>query len=82
MGRPESRKGVPGMLRASEQFDINNLAVVSVEDDPPQVKEGSLSAADLALVRRYIALNKQAILDHWAEKTDGVELVRALKRLP
>jgi hypothetical protein len=63
------------------QFDIDRLAVVSVEDDPPQVMEGSLAAADLALVRRYISRNKQAILDHWREKTDGIELSRALERL-
>ena len=42
----------------------------------------ALSADDLALVRRYIALNKQAILDHWHELTDGSELVRVPKRLP
>jgi hypothetical protein len=32
-------------------------------------------------VRRYILLNRQAILDHWNEYTDGVELIRALKSL-
>jgi hypothetical protein len=64
-----------------QQFDIQ-LAVVSVEDDPPQIVEGRVDAADLDLVRRYIAFNKSAILDHWHEKTDGVELSRALKPLP
>jgi len=64
-----------------ERFDTNRLAVVSVEDDPPEVKEGRLNAEDLELVRRYIALNRQAILDHWNEKTDGVELSKALKPL-
>jgi hypothetical protein len=63
-----------------ERFDIDRLAVVSVED-PPEVKEGRLNAEDLELVRRYIALNRQAILDHWNEKTDGVELSKALKPL-
>ena len=64
------------------QFDIDQLAVVSVEDDPPQVIEGHLGGADLDLVRRYIALNKPAILDHWNEQTDGLELSRALQPLP
>jgi hypothetical protein len=64
-----------------EQFDIDHLAVVSVEDDPPQVIEGQLSAADLEQVRRYIAANKAAILDHWREQTDGIELSRSLKPL-
>jgi hypothetical protein len=64
-----------------QHFDIDQLAVVSVEDDPPQVKEGHLDAADLDLVRRFIALNRRALLDHWHEKTDGVELARALQPL-
>ena len=61
------------------QFDLDRLAVVGV--DPPELIEGDLSPADLALVRAYIALNRQAILDHWNEKTDGVELSRALRSL-
>jgi len=65
-----------------ERFDPGNLAVVSVEDVPPQVVEGWLDAADLERVRRYIALNRQAIRDHWAERTDGIELGRALYPLP
>jgi len=65
-----------------ERFDLQALAVVSVEDDPPQLVEGHLAAADLDAVRRYIALNKAAILDHWEERTDGIELGRALRRLP
>ena len=64
-----------------ERFDIDRLAVVSVEDDPPEVKEGSLGAEDLEQVRRWIVLNRQAILDHWDERTDGVELARALMPL-
>jgi hypothetical protein len=64
------------------QFALSNLAVVSVEDDPPQVVEGRLDADDLDHVRRYIALNRAAILDHWAERTDGVELARTLRALP
>ena len=49
--------------------------------DPPDVIEGRLDPADLEAVRRWIALNRDAILDHWAEGTDGVELARALRRL-
>jgi len=51
-------------------------------EDPPRVIEGQLDAADLEQMRRYIALNRQTILDHWAERTDGIELGRALRRLP
>jgi hypothetical protein len=64
-----------------EQFDIDQFAVVGIEDDPPQVMEGRLSAADLAAVRRFIALNKAANVDHWHERTDGIELSRALRSL-
>ena len=42
-----------------EQFDIDHVAVVSVEEAPPQVIEGRLSALDLNRVRRYIALNRK-----------------------
>jgi hypothetical protein len=64
-----------------EQFDIDQLAVISVEDSP-QIIEGHLNAADFALVSRYITLNKAAILDHWHERSDGIELARSLKPLP
>lgn len=67
-------------MNHNERFEPDNLAVVSVTD-PPQVIEGQLDAADLDRVRRYIALNRQAILEHWAEQTDGIELGRALRPL-
>jgi hypothetical protein len=65
-----------------KKIGIDCLAVVSVENEPPQVLEGHLGAADLAQVRRYIALNRAAILDHWAGRTDSAELSRALRPLP
>jgi hypothetical protein len=80
-GRARHAARIKAQMNHRAQFDLDQLAVVSVEDDPPQVIEGSLSAEDLDLVRRYIVLNRQAILDHWREKTDGVELSRALRRL-
>jgi hypothetical protein len=64
-----------------EQFDIDHVAVVSVEEAPPQVIEGRLNAVDLNRVRRYIALNRAAILDHWVGRTDGAELARSLMPL-
>jgi len=59
------------------RFDLDRLAVVGI--DPPDLIEGDLSTVDLDLVRQYIRINRRAILDHWAEKTDGVELALALK---
>jgi hypothetical protein len=35
-----------------EPFDIDRLAAVSVEDEPPEVKAGWLAPADLELTRR------------------------------
>jgi hypothetical protein len=64
-----------------EQFDMENLAVVSVETDAPMVVEGELTRNDLDLVRRWIDLNREAILAHWREETDGVELGQALRAL-
>ena len=78
-GRARHAARIKVQMDHREQFDIDHLAVVSVDDDPPQVIEGQLSAADLEQIRRYIALNKGAILDHWRERTDGVELSRSLK---
>ncbi len=81
-GRARHAACIEVQMDRRQQFDIGQLAVVSVEDDLPQVIEGHLDPADLDLVRRYIALNKGALLDHWQERTDGVELSRALKPLP
>ncbi|MBV9289269.1 MAG: DUF4160 domain-containing protein [Hyphomicrobiales bacterium] len=78
---PRGRAGHAARINAQtdhrQQFDLDRLAVVGV--DPPALIEGDLSPADLALVREYVALNRQAILDHWNENTDGVELSRALR---
>jgi hypothetical protein len=81
-GRARHAARIKVQMDHREQFDVDNLAVVSVEDRLPRVIEGQLDAADLDLVRRYIVLNRQAILDHWHEQTDGAEVIRALRRLP
>ena len=62
-----------------ERFNVVNLAVVSVDDDPPRLIEGQLDGADLEQVRRFIELNRDAIIDHWLERTDGIELSRSLR---
>jgi glutaredoxin 3 len=61
---------------------VGDRAVISVEDDPPEIIDGRLGAADFSRMCRYIALNRGAILDHWAGRIDGVELARALWPLP
>src|SRR6516162_9510944 len=74
-GRARHAARIKVQMDHREQFDVDNLAVVSVEDRLPRVIEGQLDAADLDLVRRYIVLNRQAILDHWHEQTDGAEVI-------
>ena len=64
------------------QFDLDDLATISVEDDTPRLLEGQLSAADLAAVQRWIVLNRAAILEYWHWRTDGAELARTLRRPP
>jgi hypothetical protein len=78
-GRARHAARIKVQMDHREQFDIDHLAVVSVEDDPPRIIEGQLSAVDLEQIRRYIAINKAAILDHWRERTDGIELSRSLQ---
>jgi hypothetical protein len=43
---------------------------------------GHLSAADLRAIAQWVALNEQAILDHWNGLTDGVQLGQQLRRQP
>lgn len=62
-----------------EQFGLDHIAWVSVEDDTPQLVEGSLDANVLEAVRDYIVLNRQAILDHATGLTDSAELIHRLQ---
>lgn len=62
------------------EFDIDNLAVVSV--DPVILIEGHLASSDLTAVQQWLDLNRVVILDHWNGLTDGDELIRALRPLP
>jgi hypothetical protein len=63
------------------KFNRDDLAVVSVEDDPPGLIEGELGAEDQERIRRCIVLNREAILAHWREETDGIELTLELRPL-
>ena len=66
-----------------ERFNLRKLAVVSVEGTatPARIVAGNLSTADLELVRHYVALNREAIIAHWREETDGGQLLQMLKPL-
>ena len=63
-----------------QRMDPENLAVVALRPTP-HVVAGYLSTADLRAVRRWLALNKAAVIDHWNGQTDGVQLGQQLHSL-
>jgi len=69
------------MQRHGQQMDPSDLAVVALQPQP-HVVEGHLSAADLRRVAQWLALNHDAVLDHWNALIDGVELGQRLRQLP
>ena len=79
-GRARHGPGIKVQMDHRAAFDLDHLAVVSVEDTP-RVAAGHLTQPDLDLIRRYMALNRRAILDHWNGETDGLELAVALVKL-
>ena len=62
------------------RMDVYHTVSVTL-DDPPRVIGGKLPAADLNAVRRYLALNREALLGFWNGEMDTVELVARLRRL-
>lgn len=63
-----------------DRIDLNEVAIVSIRPEP-KLLHGQLSRTDLDLVRRWVDLNRAALLDHWEERTDGMDLIEALKPL-
>jgi hypothetical protein len=62
------------------RMEPGNLAIVALRPTP-HVVAGQLSSDDLRAVAAWLALNRDAVLDHWQGTTDGAELTRALRRL-
>ena len=67
------------MQRHGQQMDPGDLAVVALQQ--PHVVAGRLSSDDLDLVAQWLALNRDAALDHWNAVIDGVELGQRLRPL-
>jgi hypothetical protein len=63
-----------------DRIDLNDVAIVSIRPEP-KLLHGQLSRSDLEQVRRWVELNRAALLDHWEERTDGMDLIEALKPL-
>jgi hypothetical protein len=69
------------MQRHGQQMNPGDLAVVALQPQP-HVVAGALSATDLRVVGQWLALNHDAVLDHWNALIDGIELGQRLRKLP
>lgn len=61
----------------------DDFFVLSVEDEP-EIKDGEchLSARDLGRVKKWVALNKDALLRYWAHEIDDTgDFIDALKKV-
>jgi len=55
---------------------------IGVRPQPHEIVAGSLPAADVALVSRWIELNRQTIVDFWNDAIGIHEVVAQLQKLP
>jgi hypothetical protein len=55
---------------------------IAVRPQTREIVPGSLPAADVALVSRWIEMNRDVIIDYWDSKIDIYEVLARLKRLP
>src|SRR4051812_49729879 len=55
---------------------------IGVRPQPHEISPGSLPAADVALVSRWIALNRDVIVEFWDGAIDADEVMVRLRRLP
>jgi len=66
----------------NKKINPNKYAKVSVED--LSIREGKLSDSDHAIVKDFIQLNKQVLLDHWSNKLffseDMINAIKPLKK--
>ena len=68
-------------MRHGERMTIGNTAVVRLRP-VPTVIAGKLSASDRLLIFTWIAMNEQALIDHWNGVIDGGDLIERLRPLP
>jgi hypothetical protein len=55
---------------------------MAIRPQPRLMHRGSLAGADVALVSRWIELNRDVIIDYWDGKANLTELLARLQRLP
>jgi hypothetical protein len=64
-----------------DRMDLDNTAVVGLLPSPHLIT-GSLSLQDLDAVLAWVALNKDALLEHWNGFIDGGEMAARSRPLP
>jgi len=55
-------------------------ALVSISNKPKLI-EGKLDSRTFIVLKRWMKLNKKALLDHWNYKIDSVELIDKVKKV-
>jgi hypothetical protein len=64
-----------------DRMDLDNTAVVGLLPSPHLIT-GSLSSQDLDAVFAWVALNRDALLEHWNGFIDGGEMAARSRPLP
>jgi hypothetical protein len=81
---PRGRAGQDARIRVNtshgRRMDSAQAAVVTI-GRVPRVVEGSLSAADLAVVSVWIGRNMEALIDYWTGVIDTAELAGRLVKV-
>lgn len=78
---PERGRWIMVQTSHHKAFELRNVAKVSL--DGQTVVSGYLNAQDLEAVTRYLALNREAILDHWKAywQSGGIDSAEMCVRL-
>jgi hypothetical protein len=68
----------------SDRGSWRTAPLIGVQPAPHEIVPGSLPATDVALVKRWIELNRDLIIDVWDGRVDAVaeEVYPLLQRLP
>lgn len=65
----------------SHKANIMNTVSISISDEPEIVAGEGLSNKDFELVKKYIKLNKDVLLDYWDGEIDTAELISRLVKI-
>ena len=65
----------------SDNLQLGELLTMTVEDSPRVIGNVKISARDVKLIKQWVLLNKQLLIDLWNNKIDEVDFVNNQKRL-